>query len=234
MNLKRGEISLAVLGALTLASGFIAHKGIQNFFGSGTSTFLKQLITHPTEVGAFTPCSTYTAKKIVEPIKKSTKKNLRILEIGPGTGVITEQIVKVMPADATLDLVEINADFCELLREQYKTNQNISIYEMSILDWLPAEHYDIVISALPLNAFDQSFVEQVLEKFKSLVAPGGSFSYVELRGIMPVKKFFLSQKKQKDEQQKLQLIKGFKNEYFDESVTVFRNVPPIYVHRLKM
>lgn len=234
MNLKKGEINLLLLGGIAVASSLITYHGAQDFFGPGAGQFVKELITHPTEVGAFTPCSKYTAQTIVEPIKKSTQKRLRILEIGPGTGVITHQIVGAMAPDATLDLVEINPTFCQLLREQFTDQQNVTLYQMSILDFVPETQYDVVISALPLNAFEHSFVEQVLSKFKSLVKPGGSFSYVELRGIMPIKKVFSSEKSASLLEAKLNTINAFKTEYLEESITVMRNLPPIYVHRLKM
>src|SRR5690242_12123757 len=69
----------------------------------------------------------------------------RILEVGPGTGVVTDAIINQMgPAD-TLDIVELNERFVDALRERLQTQatwnrvaSRIRIHHMPI-EQLPAD-----------------------------------------------------------------------------------------------
>ena len=67
-------------------------------------------------------------KKIVS-LTKITNKN--ILEIGPGKGALTEEILKNKPK--SLIIIEKDNVLCEELKIKYKNQENVIIYNKDVL-----------------------------------------------------------------------------------------------------
>ena len=61
-------------------------------------------------------------------------ENLNILEIGPGDGNLTDNIVLRKPSHLTL--VEIDKDLIKRLKNKYKNLNNIDIINENILDFV--------------------------------------------------------------------------------------------------
>lgn len=228
---KKGEAVVAVAVGL-LCSGILVKKGIDDLWGKEAKMFVKQLIFHPSQVGAFTPCSKYVAQEVTKHVKKD-KKDLRVLEVGAGTGILTEHIVKNLPEGARCDVVEINQDFCKVLHKRFGAHENVTIHAIDILQWYPEAQYDVIVSALPFNIFSEQFIQDIFDKYTQILRPGGRISYVELSGAS-LRKLLLSPKKKDLLQKKFDLVKSIREQYLDETVTVFCNIPPIYVHHLKV
>jgi len=82
--------------------------------------------------------------------------NLEILEIGPGDGRLTDNILKKNPKN--LDLVEIDKDLFINLKNKYSNNKNVNIENENILNYKINKHYDLIISNLPYNVSSQVLV----------------------------------------------------------------------------
>ena len=93
--------------------------------------------------------------KIIKLIKK---KDLRILEIGPGNGHLTDYIIDKKPSKLTL--VEIDRDLISLLENKYKNFNFLEILNSDFLKIDIKNEYDLIISNLPYN-----ISSQVLAKF---------------------------------------------------------------------
>tara|TARA_Y100000768_G_scaffold28875_1_gene19282 strand:- start:961 stop:1695 length:735 start_codon:yes stop_codon:yes gene_type:complete len=83
--------------------------------------------------------------------------NLKILEIGPGDGRLTDKIITKNPSKLTL--VEIDKDLTNDLLLKYKFNNSIKILTADILDLKIEDNYDLVISNLPYNISSQILVK---------------------------------------------------------------------------
>ena len=83
--------------------------------------------------------------------------HLNILEIGPGDGRLTENIIKKKPKN--LDLVEVDKDLIVSLSNNFKQYKFINIINEDILKLNINKNYDLVISNLPYN-----LSSKVLEK----------------------------------------------------------------------
>ena len=88
--------------------------------------------------------------------------NLKILEIGPGDGRLTDNILKKDPN--YLKLIEIDKDLVKQLRNKYLKNKNINIENEDILNFSTYDFYDLVISNLPYNISSQVLVKLSLLK----------------------------------------------------------------------
>ena len=91
--------------------------------------FIKQFLLHPTEVGSIIPSSKTLSKSIVNIPDFTTKKC--VVEIGTGNGVVTQEIIKILPAKTIFFGVEINRKFVE---ETKKNCPTTNIYHGSAKD----------------------------------------------------------------------------------------------------
>ena len=73
--------------------------------------FIKQFFKDKKMVGAVSPSTRFLAEKMLENIDFNTSK--LIIELGPGTGVFTDEIIKRMASDAVLLTFELNDNFYE-------------------------------------------------------------------------------------------------------------------------
>lgn len=116
--------------------------------------FFKGWIDKPKAVGSIVPTSSVTAARMASVI--DTGSGLPVLELGPGTGVITRAILKrgVRPED--LYCVEYSEDFVRHLRVQFP-RVNVIRGDAFDLDRTLGENagltFDAVISGVPLLNF---------------------------------------------------------------------------------
>ncbi len=201
-------------------------------------TFVKNAATQPRVVGAVLPSSPSVGKELIRYVVMSQKQNstkpLRILEIGSGTGAMTEIIAKhVRPLDK-LDLVEISHDFCQVLHTKYDACPQISINCTSILDWAPKYQYDFIISTLPFNSFEYKFVDTVINHLGKLIKRDGVISFVAYAGVSRLKTAFTFGKKRVDQKKKVSRILAWRSRYQIAEKMIFKNVPPLHVYHLQM
>ena len=86
-----------------------------------------------------------------------SSKNLKIIEIGPGDGRLTERVLDYEPKE--LKIIEIDPDLIPVLKLKFNKNQNIKIINENILDYQLTEKIDLIISNLPYNISSQILVK---------------------------------------------------------------------------
>tara|TARA_B100001093_G_C26605428_1_gene917790 strand:+ start:165 stop:902 length:738 start_codon:yes stop_codon:yes gene_type:complete len=87
-------------------------------------------------------------------------ENLNILEIGPGSGLLTDQIIFKKPSKLTI--IEIDKDLIINLEEKYSKIEFMKIINANILDLSLNEKYELIISNLPYNISSQVLVKLAL------------------------------------------------------------------------
>src|SRR5438046_6464322 len=81
--------------------------------------FIRESRRHFRNTGSLLPSSRFLAKALVTELRQPRGPG-RILEVGPGTGSVTKQILRhLLPGDR-LDAVEINDTFLELLQARFE------------------------------------------------------------------------------------------------------------------
>jgi len=164
----------------------------------------------------------------------------RILEVGPGTGAVTLQIISDMRPDDRLVLVERNQEFVDHLGQRLRETPEVEARRDQILlkhasvEELPSsETYDLIISGLPLNNFDVELVERILTKLTRLLAPGGVLSFFEYVAVRKAKALVSSP----DVRTRLEGIEKVLGEFLAgmeiRRDLVLANVPPAWVHHVR-
>ncbi len=119
--------------------------------------FARSLVSKPKTVGAIAPTSARTAAKMASLIRPNS--GLPVLELGPGTGVITKAILDRGVDAKNIYSVEYSASFIPGLRRRYPGINFIhgdAFKITEIANKLGIEKFDCVISALPLLNFPVS------------------------------------------------------------------------------
>src|SRR5207248_4322602 len=82
--------------------------------------FYQQFRRAYTTTGSILPSSRGLARALASPFRRR-QGSARVLEVGPGTGAVTAEILRQMRAGDRLDLVEINPHFVQVLRQRFET-----------------------------------------------------------------------------------------------------------------
>jgi phosphatidylethanolamine/phosphatidyl-N-methylethanolamine N-methyltransferase len=116
--------------------------------------FVRGLVTKPKTVGAIAPTSARMALKMASLIRPDS--GLPVLELGPGTGVITKAILDAGVKPENIYSIEYSAGFIPGLKRRYpgvNFIQGDAFKIKEIAEELGIKQFDCVISALPLLNF---------------------------------------------------------------------------------
>lgn len=197
--------------------------------------FFQHFLRNPKNVGAIVPLSQSVADQLVSPLcERSDKKPWKILEVGAGTGSITQAIVANMKKQDSLDVVEIDEDCCKLLEEKFHNNKKVFVNCLSILDWNPSYQYDFIVSTLPMNSFSPEFVMTVLSYYQKITNKNAICTYVEYIGVEQLSLFFAKKEKRETILSRRKLLKNFHKEHLLKKIKVYTNFLPCYVYHLKL
>jgi phosphatidylethanolamine/phosphatidyl-N-methylethanolamine N-methyltransferase len=113
--------------------------------------FIRSWIEKPLSIGAVTPSGKVLARKMASYVDTAVEGP--IIELGPGTGPVTEALVAHGVDPARLVLVEFNPVFCRLLRSRYPAATVVQgdAYRLKhLLESLVRQPAAAVVSGLPL------------------------------------------------------------------------------------
>ncbi|MBL6988789.1 MAG: methyltransferase domain-containing protein [Bacteriovoracaceae bacterium] len=206
--------------------------------------FFKEFLKNSGSTGAVLPSSKALSKAISSVIIQSTnkiayKKPLRVLEVGAGTGVFSQEIIRNLTADDFFTIVEICPCFSKLLKEKLEKFMKrpdcptIRIVTQDFLEFNDDNQYDFIISGVPLNNFSSKFVDKFIKQVKAITHKNGLFSYFEYTALRRFKHVFYFGKK-------LEHIQGL-TRYFTKEIYPYRlekkrvlwNFPPASVNVIK-
>ncbi len=157
-----------------------------------TKTFIGQSIKNFLHVGSVMPSSSRLAKKMIKGIKAPV-----IVELGPGTGVFTTEILNNLPHDGLLICVESNDMFVKYLHNKIK-DKRLKIYHGNALHLSKflqengIEKVGCIISGLPIGHFKKDMKDKLFTEILKCLSDDGVFVQFEyfLAGIRAVKRAF--------------------------------------------
>lgn len=233
-NSKR-IIKYAVVSVLVAA---LMYKGAYLMWGEHYFAFFKGIIRNPFQVGAFSPCSTFVAKEITKHVAQAdSNRPLHILEVGAGSGVFTTHLEKILEnrsGNYSVDVIEIDKEYCDVLKERFKNNNHFAIHCVSIADFKPDYQYDYIISSLPFNTMDTQLIKQIIKQYETVIAPQGIVSYVEHIWLPELKGYFMTGKEKIEYNQKRKVINSFRDAHIIQTVQVYANITPLNVYHLQI
>ena len=145
---------------------------------SDSTLFLREWIVNPQRTGAVAPSSPRLAMTMARWLPRDP--NSYVLELGPGTGAVTEALLKQGLREDRLVAIEHNPTLANLLRKRFPKAQIIAgdAWSMDVLlAELPCPVCSVgaIISSLPLVNFKHEQAEALAQKIRSILEPQGTW-----------------------------------------------------------
>jgi phosphatidylethanolamine/phosphatidyl-N-methylethanolamine N-methyltransferase len=187
------------------------------------SKFILQFLRHPERTGAIAASSRALATAMVRaaPVTKAST----IVELGPGTGVFTEQILKKRQKDSVFFAMELNPVF---VAETKRRCPSATVYHDSAINirkYIEShgrKDCDCIISSLPWGMFDRKLQIRLIHAVVDALRPDGEFltySYLGCTLLPAARKF-----------------RHILNRHFGTVYTtpfVWRNLPPAFIYHCR-
>ena len=138
--------------------------------------FIKTWLENPAGTGAVSPSGRFLARAMARAVDPDRPGP--IVELGPGTGPVTDALIARGIAPDRLVLVEYDPDFCKLLGRRYPGAIVIQgdAYDLAAtLRGALDEPAATVVSSLPLRNQPERHRLTLLEQAFAVLQPGGSF-----------------------------------------------------------
>ena len=138
-------------------------------------------------VGAIIPTSSITARKMASVVDPASGNP--VLELGPGTGVITRAILKrgIRPGD--LVSIEYSHEFYERLVADFPGVNFIhgSAFDLEqLLERWSGRPFDSIVSAIPMLNFPLSERVALVERLLDLMPPGRPMVQITYGALSPI------------------------------------------------
>jgi phosphatidylethanolamine/phosphatidyl-N-methylethanolamine N-methyltransferase len=141
-----------------------------------STVFLREWIANPQRTGSVTPSSPQLAAAMARWLPRNP--DAYVLELGPGTGAVTQALFKSGLREDRLIAIEHNANLAKLLRKRFP-RAHVITGDAWDLDALlaslpqPVESVGAVISSLPLLNFPREKADALAQKIRAALEPRG-------------------------------------------------------------
>ncbi len=138
--------------------------------------FARQLALTPGATGAIAPSSKRLAKKTIRQADLADAET--VVELGPGTGVFTEEILQNIRCDQTFFAIELNQTFVNATKNRCPDAYIYHDAASSLPVWLEKHnslYADRIISSLPWTIFDKPEQNEMMGVISDSLAQDGVF-----------------------------------------------------------
>jgi len=181
---------------------------------------LDQFVKAPRDTGSIVPSSQALAKTLLSDAEVSRWNT--VVEFGPGTGVFTEHLVKLVGASSVFFAMEINPFLARQARLRCPQAQVHTASATDIVEYLGRHglrHCDCIVSSLPWGSLKPELQDAIFAAILDALPAGGKFVTFTYAGVplMPAGRAF-----------KQRLVDNFSNVH--TSPIVWKNFPPALVY----
>lgn len=143
---------------------------------SAPRRFLAAAIKSPRQVGAVIPSSRFLGRAMMRLADMDSART--VIEYGPGTGTITNEIVRVLHPEAKFFAIELNETMAQVFT---RNHPELKLHVRSVADVeqlcrdekLPPASVDVIISGLPWSVLPESLQTELLGATIRVLRPGG-------------------------------------------------------------
>jgi len=137
--------------------------------------FFRGLFARPRNIGAIAPSSPALARAIAAQVNPEIPGP--VLELGPGTGVVTEALIERGVSPERIVAIEYDPDFARLVASRFPAVSVINGDAFSLEQTLAHRKgpFAAIISGLPLLNFPPAKRAGLIGEALSLLAPGAPF-----------------------------------------------------------
>ncbi len=128
--------------------------------------FFKRVLANPLRVGYVVPSSPFLTRQTAKRIDFSRPRV--VVELGPGEGCHTRQIVKRMNKESRLILIELDEEFAAHLRKSFAHDSRVTVLHTDAqhlpetLAELGHTHCDYIVSGLPFLVIEEQIRNKIL------------------------------------------------------------------------
>lgn len=203
--------------------------------------FLREGVREIGSTGALFPTSRWAVRALVQPLaQRNTLSPMRILEVGPGTGAATVQILQHLQPGDELVLCEMNPRLMEALKQLVANNpfyqahkERISFHTCPVQE-LPdtGGKFDVIICAIPFMNLPVTVAESIFQKFSKLSHERTHMTYYEYMWLRAIGRSF----NHSPVGERLKALSGFFKDlhagHLKRRFKEYRNLPPVYVYHV--
>ena len=164
---------------------------------------------------------------------------MRILEAGPGTGSVTDQILRRMRSGDELVLCELNPRLMKILKANLAKHPlfgmhkaRISFFEGPVQDLPGSQPFDVIVCAIPFLNLPVAVVREIFNRFRELSHEKTKMTYYEYIMLRQLGKAVSSKRRARVRQ-----LEPFMNEIWQhtskKSTKIWLNILPITVYQLE-
>ncbi len=153
------------------------------------AAFFRNWLAHPFSIASIAP----TGQSFARLMASGLGPGHRVLELGAGTGAITQAILATGVRPDDLWTVELNKDFVRILKSRFPRTHILHADAESLRTELADLHgsMDFVISGLPILWFSKAKQARILSDAFQLLRPAGCFHQVTYWARPPVSRRLL-------------------------------------------
>jgi phosphatidylethanolamine/phosphatidyl-N-methylethanolamine N-methyltransferase len=146
---------------------------------AGFHLFIREAITNPLGIGALVPSSKRLAYAIAQQITHYPfqPESGLIVELGAGTGAITEALAQQKNSQQELIIIEKSIKMAHHLKQRFPTLTTIQGDAQALQQLLSPYQAPVqaIISSLPLRSLPKTIVQRIGTEIENLLKTGGLF-----------------------------------------------------------
>ncbi len=201
--------------------------------------FFQQLGTGFQEIGAIFPTGTPAARALCAELRRR-RGTKRILEVGCGTGPVTEAILGDMGPGDHLTVCDLNESFLNYVKKRFQSDDKfkekatqVDFYQGDIAEFGEENEFDVIISSIPFTTLTGPILKKLLAHYKKILKPDGTLTYIEYAYFRDVRDALLNVNKDQQYEEVSDIIREFLDTHEYRSELIRSNFPPAFVRSLR-
>jgi phosphatidylethanolamine/phosphatidyl-N-methylethanolamine N-methyltransferase len=142
---------------------------------SGTYELLLAALKNPLQVSTIFESGPRVGRWLADPLA-SLPRNHVVVELGVGSGSVTEHLVAQLSHPAQYVGFEVNDDLCRYVEQRYPDLEIHAASAVALAKTLRGRKVGAVVSTLPWSLLDRDTRNEILRQIQEVLEPGGTFS----------------------------------------------------------